>query len=417
MPENDSLANWAGDELSQRLQLPTVEARQLATYLLSLNNPEEMIQQILDMLGSTNEVITFAQRLAERAKHQSAPSSSRQQRQIGSSSPAPSAETSGEFPELEPSQAPSALSSWSMTIPVIRKKPKKSKNKRQTTTLSSSSKHTREISTSTKVQKSKQVPPINQPDRLECWCEATRHDLLSNCVNCGRIICQREGPGPCLTCGVNVTSKDQQLRCQNQPFTTPNTANGKGDPKPGLATVSAAEERKNRLLEYDRTSAQRTQVIDQVSSFQIPDSSEVRWMTPQEKVLAEHQQQLRRRREAELEELQRRGVRMMSLDLEQGQVTQRQLNLDDLAAEPLDGDESEMLPPALDKHLPKTGLNTAQVTTGTGYYAINPRTRDQATPRYVGKGKAAAKVRTKAESTRDALAQQRVTSLYRTLDS
>ncbi|KAJ1967118.1 hypothetical protein IWQ62_002052 [Dispira parvispora] len=413
MSKNDSVANWAGDELSQRLQLPTVEARQLATYLLSLSSPEEMIQQTLDMLGSTNEAITFAQRLVERAKHQKATSSSRQPHPTGSSSSAPSAETSGEFPELERSQTPSSIPSWSSTIPIVRKKPKKSKSKRPTTTPSSSN-HTGEPPRSTKAQKSKQAPTTNQPDRLECWCEATRHDLLSNCVNCGRIICQREGPGPCLTCGVNITSKDQQLRCQNQPSTTPNLTDAKG--KAGQAVASAAEERKNRLLEYDRTSAQRTQVIDQVSSFQVPDSSEVQWMTPQEKILAEHQQELRRRQEAKLEELQRRGVRMMSLDLEQGQVTQRQLNVDDLTAEPLGGDdESEVLPPALDKHLPQ--LNRVESTTGTGYYAVNPRLRDQATPRYVGKGKAAAKVRPKAESTGDSFAQQRVASLYRILDS
>ncbi|KAL7671259.1 hypothetical protein ACOME3_006160 [Neoechinorhynchus agilis] len=37
-------------------------------------------------------------------------------------------------------------------------------------------------------------------DRI-CNCEASLHDLLGNCLSCGRIICSKQGNGPCLTCG------------------------------------------------------------------------------------------------------------------------------------------------------------------------------------------------------------------------
>jgi hypothetical protein len=43
---------------------------------------------------------------------------------------------------------------------------------------------------------------------------ATKHELLTispNCLTCGKIICVQEGPGPCTFCGTSVLSKEQQL--------------------------------------------------------------------------------------------------------------------------------------------------------------------------------------------------------------
>ena len=54
------------------------------------------------------------------------------------------------------------------------------------------------------------------PGRIDCACQATRHSLLTNCLSCGRIICEQEGPGPCLTCGTDVFSKEQQQRIVKQ---------------------------------------------------------------------------------------------------------------------------------------------------------------------------------------------------------
>jgi len=85
--------------------------------------------------------------------------------------------------------------------------------------------------------------------------KASRHKLLTNCTNCGRIVCEQEGPGPCMTCKSELFDKKEQTRIfqsikenlQKQP---------KND-----AELTKAQEYKNRLLEYDRTSAKRTKVI------------------------------------------------------------------------------------------------------------------------------------------------------------
>lgn len=40
--------------------------------------------------------------------------------------------------------------------------------------------------------------------RQLCYCQCTKHPLVNNCVNCGKIVCEQEGEGPCLFCGTWV---------------------------------------------------------------------------------------------------------------------------------------------------------------------------------------------------------------------
>ncbi|KAH8851387.1 Activating signal cointegrator 1 [Schistosoma japonicum] len=48
------------------------------------------------------------------------------------------------------------------------------------------------------------------PGRHPCQCLATKHQLINNCVNCGRIVCSQEGSGPCYYCGSLVCTKEEQ---------------------------------------------------------------------------------------------------------------------------------------------------------------------------------------------------------------
>ncbi|CAG5071338.1 Similar to Bap60: Brahma-associated protein of 60 kDa (Drosophila melanogaster), partial [Cotesia congregata] len=47
-------------------------------------------------------------------------------------------------------------------------------------------------------------------NRHKCDCEAKNHCLVNNCLNCGRIVCAQEGPGPCFFCNELVCTPDQQ---------------------------------------------------------------------------------------------------------------------------------------------------------------------------------------------------------------
>lgn len=53
---------------------------------------------------------------------------------------------------------------------------------------------------------------LNTKNRRSCDCEAQIHDLLENCLNCGRLTCEAEGPGKCFCCGSVILNNDQRER-------------------------------------------------------------------------------------------------------------------------------------------------------------------------------------------------------------
>jgi len=53
---------------------------------------------------------------------------------------------------------------------------------------------------------------LNYKNRKICDCEAQVHDLLQNCLNCGRLTCVAEGPGKCFHCSSLVLSEEQRER-------------------------------------------------------------------------------------------------------------------------------------------------------------------------------------------------------------
>ncbi|OTF72293.1 activating signal cointegrator 1-like protein [Euroglyphus maynei] len=132
--------------------------------------------------------------------------------------------------------------------------------------------------------------------RRPCLCEASRHELINNCITCGRIICQQEGVGPCFTCGTFILDKQQRNQILSgsdeaiqkiQQLTdsgarldfmdqVANSLNKKRSLKEIAATLSnnpnldKAIEHKNKLLEFDKKSVARSKVFDdQVDYFTI----------------------------------------------------------------------------------------------------------------------------------------------------
>lgn len=51
---------------------------------------------------------------------------------------------------------------------------------------------------------------LSYKNRKTCDCEAQVHDLLENCLNCGRLSCIAEGPGKCFTCGNLILEASQR---------------------------------------------------------------------------------------------------------------------------------------------------------------------------------------------------------------
>nr|XP_028561654.1 activating signal cointegrator 1 isoform X1 [Podarcis muralis] len=154
------------------------------------------------------------------------------------------------------------------------------------------------------------------PGRHPCECLAQKHKLINNCLTCGRIVCEQEGSGPCLFCGTLVCTKEEQDVLQRdsnksqkllKKLLAGTESSGKVDisgkdilPRQESrlkAGLEVAMKHKDKLLEYDKTSARRTQVIDDESDYFATDSNQ--WLSKQEReVLEKREKELRELRHA-----------------------------------------------------------------------------------------------------------------------
>lgn len=263
--------------------------------------------------------------------------------------------------------------------------------------------------------------------RKACQCQATKHPLLTaapNCLNCGKIICTVEGVGPCTFCGSPVLSKDQQVALiaeakqkrleqkqsqqqQQQSKRVPSTKQGS---MPYASKVSGnyipaglyeqeeedrlkAEQHKEKLLEFQRTSAQRSTVIgivciyysacfffifnllclvDQAADFELPTDQANPWLSSQERALLIKKQQSNLRRIERAGQSSRRKV--MTIDIGSKQVKMQDVN------ESSSSDEEE-------EPVTKMTLGPKQPTeaSSAGTYAHNPLLKGLNGPTFVGK--------------------------------
>lgn len=188
-------------------------------------------------------------------------------------------------------------------------------------------------------------------EKRKCNCIGARHPLLAaapNCLNCGKVICVKEGLGPCTFCGtpllsaVEIQGMIRELREERgrekmaldasshrradvsktpAPFTTP-----RGVDTTMLSPAEAkAKEHRDKLLAFQAQNAKRTTVRDEAADFETPITAGVNmWASPaerakqlkkQQKVLAEQEWNARPDYE------KRRQV--VSIDLVKGKVVKR----------------------------------------------------------------------------------------------
>lgn len=98
--------------------------------------------------------------------------------------------------------------------------------------------------------------------RRPCDCQAAKHKLLGNCLQCGKISCEEEGEGPCLFCGsdpreewIGPSDSDESLR--------------------------KATERRDRLLEFEKNRSERTLVLDDQEDYFTYEEN--RWLSDSER--------------------------------------------------------------------------------------------------------------------------------------
>ncbi|XP_060924312.1 activating signal cointegrator 1 [Limanda limanda] len=171
------------------------------------------------------------------------------------------------------------------------------------------------------------------PGRHACDCLAQKHPLINNCISCGRIACQQEGSGPCLFCGSLVCTREEQEILQRDSNKSQKLRKklmgdvGERDYLPHQeakmkAGLEKAVQHKDKLLDYDKNSVRRTQVLDDESDYFATESNQ--WLSPGERDKL-------RRKEEELREMRHasRKDRKITLDFAGRQVVDEGNNLNE----------------------------------------------------------------------------------------
>jgi hypothetical protein len=195
--------------------------------------------------------------------------------------------------------------------------------------------------------------------KRKCNCMATRHPLLDaapNCLNCGKVICVKEGIGPCTFCNMPLLSSDEiqtmvrvlrdergqaKMAANNasqkradvslapRPFstprsTTPISSNPASDVESETEKLAKAKQHRDKLLAFQAQNAKRTQVHDEAADFETTTAGLSMWASPQERAMQLKRQQkaLREQEWNARPEYEKRKV-VASIDLTGGKLVRR----------------------------------------------------------------------------------------------
>ncbi|ORZ34698.1 hypothetical protein BCR44DRAFT_33520 [Catenaria anguillulae PL171] len=256
-------------QLSLATGLPDADLRQgTLPYLQSIASPQDLADALLNLLGSEPHALdliqVFVQRRFPPAPTPTPAPPAFKQHTTGVSYASVIAPTPPP-PPREPTPPPAAPTSSATA----------------STSASSSKKGKQQLSLS-QFDKLNRQGKLAPKDRVPCNCHAQSHDLLTNCLTCGRIVCLAEGPGPCFTCSAPVVSSTQQLEALAQRITKGTSASASTLQQEDAA-LAAAKANQDRLLEYDATSAQRTIVIDTKADYVQYEGAGALWLSQAER--------------------------------------------------------------------------------------------------------------------------------------
>lgn len=235
--------------------------------------------------------------------------------------------------------------------------------------------------------------------KRKCNCMATRHPLLDaapNCLNCGKVICVKEGIGPCTFCNSpllsaeeiqtmvrvlrdergkekmaanNASQKRADVSLAPRPFstprsTTPLSSNPTSDVESESEKLAKAKQHRDKLLAFQAQNAKRTQVHDEAADFETTTAGLSMWASPQERAMQLKRQQkaLREQEWNARPEYEKRKV-VASIDLAGGKIVRR-MAATDRPVTPESDDE----PPE-----PTTGpVDHGAISSGSGAFSRNP---------------------------------------------
>jgi hypothetical protein len=237
------------------------------------------------------------------------------------------------------------------------------------TTLSDLDSAIRSLEVQTNPSLSSSANSAAELEKRRCNCMATRHPLLDiapNCLNCGQIICVKQGLGPCTFCGNPLLSADEiskvlrvlkdergeeRMKVNNAAHKKAEVAHGKTRAFTGrdfLAQASSsarssplssapvtpagsddeasekAKQHRDKLLGFQAQNARRTQIHDEAADYDVPSVGTNMWASPAEraKQLKKQQKVLREMEWNARPDYEKRRV-VASIDLKGGRVVRK----------------------------------------------------------------------------------------------
>uniref|UniRef100_A0A8C2Y590 Activating signal cointegrator 1 n=1 Tax=Coturnix japonica TaxID=93934 RepID=A0A8C2Y590_COTJA len=299
-----ALLDWCVRRLRGDFGLDVGE--EVVRYILSITSEDEIREYVVDLLqGTEGRKGRFVEELLSRWQQSSQPATSEAPR---AGDQAKKGKRKGRNKQETPAYVEPSTHVEEVKTPLDL-----AKAQENSTTSSSNSykKKTKYVSLYTKEGQDRLAVLI--PGRHACECLGQKHKLINNCLVCGRIVCEQEGSGPCLFCGSLVCTKEEQdilQRDSNKSQKLLKKLMAGAESSGNLDAISKdllprqearlkaglemAVKHKDKLLEFDRTSVRRTQVIDDESDYFATDSNQ--WLSKQRREALQ-------KREQELQEL------------------------------------------------------------------------------------------------------------------
>ncbi|KAG7423730.1 Uncharacterized protein Forpi1262_v014788 [Fusarium oxysporum f. sp. raphani] len=196
-------------------------------------------------------------------------------------------------------------------------------------------------------------PTLENSKSRKCNCVATRHPLQGaapNCLSCGKVICMKEGLGPCTFCGSPLLTPDdvqamvRELKDERgrermaanrdanrradvaktpAPFTQP-----RGNDGASLSDAEAkARAHRDKLLNFQAHNARRTTVRDEAADFDVGGAltgTGSMWATPEERARElKRQQKVLREMEWNARPEYEKRKQVVSIDVVGGKVVRK----------------------------------------------------------------------------------------------
>lgn len=254
-----------------------------------------------------------------------------------------------------------------------------------------------------------------------CNCVAARHPLQTaapNCLSCGKVVCLKEGLGPCTFCGASLLSpaevqamikelklergkermaedrranKRADVATAPRPFSRPLAArNEDTGPRPGedpaiAAAEAKAREHRDKLLGFQAQNAKRTTVRDEASDFDVSMVGSM-WATPEGRAKElKKQQKLLREMEWNARPEYEKRTQVLSIDLVGGKVVKKMM----AAERPPSPDTPAEPDYAAAASSGVLGELDGNKVAGGGAFSRNPLLKGLIKPVYDAKGKGA----------------------------